>query len=187
MKRNTAPRASAQHWIDVAAKALSKHGPDELTIDKLCRKTRKTKGSFYAHFDNYDAFIAALVAYWRESNTKAVARVVAEGTSPRDRLALLNHIVVRLDARFDQGMRKLADRNPLVSDAVAKVDEMRIAYLASLYVATQEFSQSEASDLAAIEYAAYVGLQQISPNLAPDEMERLYAAFAKLTLRSRPV
>lgn len=185
MKRNTTPRASAQYWIDVAAKALSEHGPDELTIDALCRKIRKTKGSFYAHFENHDAFLAALVTYWRESNTQAVTRVVAEGASPRDRLALLNHVAVRLDAKFDQGMRRLADRNHLVSDAVAKVDEMRIAYLASLYEATGDYSESEAADLATVEYAAYVGLQQINPNRAPDELERLYASFAKLVLRSR--
>lgn len=184
MKRNGTPRASARYWIDVAVKALSEHGPDDLTIDALCRKTKKTKGSFYAHFESHDAFLAALVAYWRESNTQAVTRVVEDGASPRDRLALLNHVAVRLDVKFDQGMRKLADRNRSVSNAVAKVDEMRIAYLASLYQSTEDYSEREAADLATVEYAAYVGLQQINPNLEPDELERLYDAFAKLVLRS---
>lgn len=185
MKRKAPPRASAQHWIDVAAKALCRHGPDELTIDALCRKAGKTKGSFYAHFESHDAFLAALVAYWRETNTQAVTRVVEKEGSPRDRLALLNQVAVRLDARFDLGMRRLADRNQFVSDAVAEVDNMRIAYLASLYEATGDYSVSEAADLATVEYAAYVGLQQINPDREPDELERLYQAFAKLVLRSQ--
>lgn len=176
-------RLSAQHWIDVAAEELSERGPDALTIDALCRKTRKTKGSFYAHFDSHDAFLAALAAHWRERNTEAVVRSADEKTTPRDRLAMLNYVAVRLDARLDQGMRMLADRNPHIAEAVAEVEETRIAYLADLYLVTGDYSENEARDLATIEYAAYVGLQLVGSKRTPHELERLYQAFTKLTSR----
>lgn len=182
MRRKQA-RVSAQYWIDVAAKALSKRGPDALTIDAMCRATGKTKGSFYAHFDNHDAFLAALAAYWRENATEAVIRSVDSAASNR-RLSLLNTLAVRVDSRLDQGMRSLAGVSQLVAEAVADVDKTRTAYLAGLYRAAGGYSDSEARDLAAIEYAAYVGLQQIKPKRGPRELERLYAAFTKLISRS---
>lgn len=178
-------RASAQFWVDVAVKALSEDGPDALTIDALCQRTEKTKGSFYAHFDNYDAFMAALAAYWRESNADAVMRAVEGEASLGDRLALLNHLAVRLDVKLDLGMRRLADRSQLIREAVAEVDRARVSYLAGLYQAIANYSEQEASDLATIEYAAYVGLQQIDPAREPYELDRLYNVFVRLT--SRPV
>ncbi|ACL60850.1 TetR/AcrR family transcriptional regulator [Methylobacterium nodulans] len=179
MTRDQPSRISAQDWIEVATAALSERGPDALTIDALCRATRKTKGSFYAHFDSYDAFLAALAASWRESNTQAVIRAV-EGVCPGDRLGLLNHLAVRLDPKLDQGMRRLSDRSPLIADAVAEVDRQRIAYLAGLHHTVADYSEQDALDLATIEYAAYVGLQQINPKCSPEELERLCAMFLKL-------
>jgi AcrR family transcriptional regulator len=176
-------RVSAQYWIEIAARALARHGPDALTIDALCRATRKTKGSFYAHFGSHDAFLGALAAFWRELTTEAVMRAVDGAAQAQDRLACLNQLAIAIDPRFDQGMRKLADRSPLIREAVTAVDAMRIAYLAALYEGTGKYAARDAKDLATIEYAAYVGLQQIGPDLPPGELQRLYDAFMKLTAR----
>ncbi|MBH5397550.1 TetR/AcrR family transcriptional regulator [Bradyrhizobium sp. CNPSo 4010] len=181
--RRSRGRVSAQYWIDVAARELCARGPDALTIDLLCRKTRKTKGSFYAHFDNYDAFLIALAADWRKRNTEAVIQTVDEKGTPNDRLATLNHLAVRLDAKLDHGMRMLAARNSLIADAVAEVDETRISYLADLYRAAAGYSRTEARDLATIEYAAFVGLPLLAPRRSTRELERLYKAFIRFTSR----
>lgn len=171
----------AQDWIDVATKALAERGPDALTIDALCVRAGKTKGSFYAHFDSHDAFLVALAADWRERNTLAAIRRADAAPTPCDRMAVLNHIAARLDPGLDHGMRMLGDRHPLVASAVAEVEEIRIGYLADLYRATGSHSETEARDLATLEYAAYVGLQLVGSKRAPHELERLHGAFTKLT------
>lgn len=183
MRPKAASRASAKYWIDVGTKELAKGGPDALTIDALCRKTQKTKGSFYAHFESHDAFVMALAESWRQSNTLDVITIAEQGQETRDRLERLNDVAIALNASLDQEMRRLATRSAHVSKVVAEVDRTRIAYLASLYAALGGFSDRECADLATIEYAAYVGLQQL--NRKPAELKRLYVTFAKLVLRPR--
>ena len=170
-------RASSHYWIDVAVKALSEKGPDALTIEALCRETGKTKGSFYAHFSGYDAFLSALAERWKETNTDVLTRTVDTSASPSDASALLNHLAVRLDPYFDRGMRRLAYRNSLIAEAVRHVDEQRIAYMSQLNRALKSCSEGEAKDLATLEYAAYVGLQQIYPDMEPCELDRLYKSW----------
>lgn len=179
MKEAAKQRASAQYWIDLATEALCEHGPDALTIDALCRKSGKTKGSFYAHFDSHDSFLLRLAAHWRERNTEAVIQAADVKPAAQDRLAMLNYLAVRLDMRLDQGMRLLAERSLRIAEEVTEVDEARIAYLTDLHQATGPFPDGEAMDIATIEYAAYVGLHLIRPKRAPEELERLHKAFTR--------
>jgi AcrR family transcriptional regulator len=183
MKQMRGPRISAQFWLDIAIDNLCEHGPDALTIEALCRKANRTKGSFYAHFHNYEAFLLALVALWRTRNTEAVIQGADEMATPQDRLAVLNHLVLRLDPRLGERMRELADRYPFIAAAIIAVDEERVAYLAGLYMAADTMSDSDARDLATIEYATYVGLLRMGPPRDLAEMERLYQAFLRLTGR----
>jgi hypothetical protein len=57
-----------------------------------------------------------------------------------------------------------------------------MAYLSKLYRDTGRYSPEEAEALATIEYAAFVGLQQITPTGTGD-VNHLYEAFLTLTRR----
>lgn len=177
-------RITARSWVEIAAGALAERGPAALTIEALCQKARKTKGSFYAHFADYDAFLSALTAHWREIGTEAIKRAVDAAPATADRLGELNRQASMVDARLDLGMRRLAETSPIVLAAVMEADRARIAYLAGLYVATKGLSKSDATDFATIEYAAFVGLQAIGPKRDTDELRRLYEVFRKFTAGS---
>jgi AcrR family transcriptional regulator len=181
MTGETKARLSAQQWIEIGLQELSKRGPDALTIDALCRRTGKTKGSFYAHFGSHGAFIGSLVTRWLERNTEALLRAADIEPTPRGQLNKLNALAVRLDAKLDQGMRALAERHPAFTKAVSKVDSIRIANLARLHRAVRNCSEAEALDLATVEYAAYIGFQFMHPKRSVGELERLYLAFEKMT------
>lgn len=183
MNRKVKSRASARYWIDIATAELRKRGPTALTIDALCRKTGKTKGSFYAHFENHDAFLAALAAEWRRRNTEAIIANVDTERLPRNRLAKLNQAALRLDADLERGLRWLAEGNAIVATAVAEIDRARTSYLAGLYQAVRGRAWTEAMDLAVIEYAAYVGLQFLRPKRDTPELERLHRAFERFISR----
>ena len=174
-------RLSADQWIDIALRELSEHGPDALTIDALCHRTGKTKGSFYAHFGSHGAFLGSLVRCWLERNTEALLQVVDLEPTPQSRLGKLNALALRLDAKLDQGMRALAERHPALSEAVSEVDSIRITNLARLHRAVRNCSEAEAIDLATIEYAAFIGFQFMYPKRSVGELERLYVAFNEIT------
>jgi AcrR family transcriptional regulator len=174
-------RRAALQWIEVGLRELSEHGPDALTIDALCRRTGKTKGSFYAHFDSHRAFLGSLVRCWLERNTEALLQAANVETTPRGRLNKLNELAVRLDAKLDQGMRALAERHPELAEAITEVDSIRITNLACLHRAVRNCSEAEAIDLATIEYAAFIGFQYVYPKRSIGELERLNVAFVEMT------
>lgn len=173
-------RLTARQWIEIGLRELCENGPDALTIDALCRNNGKTKGSFYAHFASHDAFLASLARCWFERNTEVLLQATNAEPLPQDQLKRLNHLAVRLDAKLDQGIRALAWRHPALAEAVSDVDAIRIANLTRLHRAMRNCSETEASDLATIEYAAYIGLQTMQPWRSVDELERLYKAFEQL-------
>jgi AcrR family transcriptional regulator len=181
MTGETKARLSAHQWIEVGLRELSEHGPDALTIDALCRRTGKTKGSFYAHFGSHGAFLGSLVRSWLERNTVALLQAADVEPTPRGRLNKLNALALRLDAKLDQGMRALAERHPALSEAVSEVDSIRIANLARLHRAVRNCTEAESIDLATIEYAAFIGFQFMYPKRDVGELERLYVAFEEMT------
>ena len=171
-------------WLDLGLAALGEAGPSGLTIDALCARAKKTRGSFYAHFESVEEFLTALAGHWRQLFTRAL--IEEADTRPRAgaRLDHLNQLAVRLDARIEQGMRKLAAIEPQVAAVCAEVDQQRTDYLARLYQQTEKFSTGDALTLARIEYGAFVGLQQTMPNATPSQLRALYQGFLRLTGRS---
>ncbi len=61
--------SNQQQWLKFALKQLVKHGPNQLTIAKLCDAKGVTKGSFYHHFNNRQQFIESLMEYWYQQMT----------------------------------------------------------------------------------------------------------------------
>ena len=82
------------HWLVLGLAQLSAHGPDGLRIEPLCAAAARTRGSFYHHFQDHDAFIAALLDHWRDWITDGVIEMVeleAEISGKRGRLVPERH------------------------------------------------------------------------------------------------
>lgn len=173
-------RMSVLDWLDFGLETLAEGGPDSLTIDGLCLRAGKTKGSFYAHFQSHDEFIIALAVHWRKRYTENVIERVEAEAEPQQRMEHLNRIVIHLDPRIGHGMRRLAEKNQEVEQMVAEIDQIRISYLADLHFASGNFTPEDARDLAIIENAAFIGLTATGYGKNAAEMERLYSTFMRL-------
>lgn len=170
-------------WLALGLAALAEHGPAGLTIEALCRRAGKTKGSFYAHFPAIEAYLAALAGHWRQTHTHRLMQE-ADRTGPaQDRLIALDRMALALDFRVEQGMRRLAQLDAGVAATCAEVDRERIGYLEKLHAESGRFAPPEALALARIEYAAYIGFQQLDLGLPPQELHGCYVTFMRLFAR----
>ncbi len=163
--------------------AVAEDGPAGVTIDALTARAGKTTGSFYAHFQSMKSFFDALGEYWLEKHTRQLIKSVTTHSTPRDRLGHLNRLAFQLDVNVEQGMRRLAATVEAVSQACEACDRERVAFLAGQYASSGQYDETSASDLARIEYAAFVGLQQTEPYSSPEETMRLYRSFLEMTGR----
>lgn len=167
-------------WLALGLTALAEHGPAGLTIEALCRRAGKTKGSFYAHFPAIEAYLAALAGHWRETYTLRLMQEADKGGAAQDRLIALDRMALALDARVEQGMRRLAQLDPGVAAICAEVDRERIGYLEKLHGESGRFTPQEALALARIDYAAFIGFQQLDLGLSPQELHDCYGTFMRL-------
>lgn len=173
-------RWSRIDWVDHALTQLARHGPEGITIDALCTSAKRTRGSLYHHFAEHDELLRAVVDHWRERYTEALIREVdAAGLDGATSASRLNDLATALDFDVEVGVRRLAASRPWIREAVHAADRQRISYLASLW-RRQGVSTKDARVLAELEYAAFVGVQHLSPLFTARRLGELYRRFDAL-------
>lgn len=179
--QKTTKRFDKNNWLMLGLEHLSNQHSTPITIDELCKSAEKTKGSFYFHFKNIDAYLEELSQYWLEEYTKKIIQKPMQNTQ---RLDLLNQLAGRLNLDLEVGIRNLAFKNEGVQKTVQKADELRVQWLSALYVNTNQYKKEEADALASIEIAAFTGFKLINPDMQPSEARILYESFLRLTNRA---
>ena len=142
-----------EDWIAAGLDILRAHGEEHLTIERLTKQLRRTKGAFYHHFDDIEDLRAALLGAWEASHT-LTPMAGAESERTRDRRAKLYGLVGALDLRLEIAVRGWATRSEEARRTRDRIDEIRVAYLATLW----SDKAARARELAEIEYATFLGL-----------------------------
>lgn len=166
-------------WLDLGLRQLALHGPQRLGIDPLCRAAGKTRGSFYHHFGDHDAFIDAMLDRWADRQTMSVIAEV-EAAPPEKRPGMLVLASLKLDTRLDGALRAFARTHKRAARRIAEVDEARIAYLERLHRDLNGLNARTARSLARLEYAAFIGglviwpdADQVDHRIAANRFQRL--------------
>ncbi|MDC0676836.1 TetR/AcrR family transcriptional regulator [Sorangium atrum] len=169
-------RTSRNDWLDQGLDALRDGGEGALTVDGLCARLGRTKGSFYHHFEDIAAFLAALLARWEERQTSAPIHHAEAGGSPEQKRQRLSAVVRSLDGRLELAVRAWALRDVRAAAVLRRVDACRVDYLASLYTSGGS-ARGAALVLARLEYAAFIGAQMLFSDLSVDGARSLGLAL----------
>ncbi|MBX2803745.1 MAG: TetR/AcrR family transcriptional regulator [Myxococcales bacterium] len=169
-------RFRREDWLELGLRVLGDRGPDGLTVRALCEAAGRTRGSLYHHFADHDALLSALVEHWAQRDTQAL--IDAVGTEGDART--LNDLALALDLDVEVGMRRLAAKAEWLRAAVGEVDQARIAFLTALH---RPRHGGDAQVVARVEYAAFLGFQQLEPRPSAEEMRALYRRFEELIRR----
>jgi AcrR family transcriptional regulator len=135
--RKLKPRLTRQDWIDAALDLLSKEGIGAVSMDRLANMLGITRGSFYHHFSDRADLLQALLDYWAQRWTFDVRDQIGNlGLDPSTTLlALMRTIRTNRAADFDAPFRAWALHDPMARDVVRRVDEARIKFIRSQFVA----------------------------------------------------
>ena len=146
-----------QEWIDAGLRTMAAHGVEAVRVERLAEALGVTKGSFYWHFKDRPALLAALLETWKARTVNdIIAEVEAKGGDPATRLRTLSTIAARQDGRLDIAIRIWARQDAKARAALEQVDRRRLAYLDGLFVALG-FSPAEASARSRLVYHALIG------------------------------
>lgn len=171
-------RFSRESWLDLGLEALAEAGPEALTIEALCARASLTRGSFYHHFAGVEAYLTSLAQHWHQRDTESIIRLNERET--QDRLEALNRLTSALDHRLEQAMRRLGAQHESVRAVIHATDKRRMGYLVKLHIESGDFEPEAAELLAQVTYAAFIGFQQIAPDMPPEASRAAYRRFMAL-------
>jgi len=181
-------RLSADDWAAAALVALAEGGLAAVAVEPLATRLGATKGSFYWHFANRDALLAAALDLW-ESRYNESLEAADEQPDPGRRLAFLFADVVTSthDERSGEINLLAAADHPLVGPVLRRVAARRTDYLIDLF-RQMGYSLGEARRRGLLAHQVYLGhlemaarLPELLPNGAAAQRHYAETVHAMLT------
>ena len=127
-------RLTREDWVDVAQKVLVTSGIDDVKVDRLAKRMKVTRGSFYWHFEDRQALLDALLEDWRAHNVREIEQIASRwATTPLDfgeviRIWLGEDPIV---PQLDTAIRAWARKTPAVAKLVHETDDAWVTLLRS--------------------------------------------------------
>lgn len=167
-------RVSRGDWIEEGFQILAEEGDGFLTVDALCERLGRSKGSFYHHFDGRAGFVRALLAEWEQRATSRLIESSRAEGRVEDRLRAANRQASELrNARLERAIRGWAAREPEAAKVQDRVDRRRLEFLEEL--CEERMGPGEdARRLGRIFQLVFVGAQHLDPPLEGDELYRTF-------------
>lgn len=152
-----------EDWIEAAIDELSVSGFRSVAVERLARRLKISKGSFYWHFRDLKELVAAVLDAWKSRGFEEVIAHLRTIRDPRLRLAALIQTAwghpryLRAESAL---VSAALSGDKQVTPVVEEVTAGRLDYLRSLYV-EMGLPVGEADRWAVTAYSAYVGLVQL--------------------------
>lgn len=161
---------------------LSTKGYGSLRLEYLCEQLSVTRGSFYHHFEDMNEYVDKLMEHWEAGLNAIMDNVAKTDVAPLERLNLLQNKVFDISAKEEVVIRAWATFNPTVTKYIRRIDRKRIDFITELYI-EEGFSEHSADTTARIEYAMYIGVQNLHFNGSKRETKNLYQDFEYVLIK----
>ena len=114
--------------------------------------------------------------YWLSRNTIQIIEDADKLPSAKERIEFISNVVIQRSHKSEQVIRAWGYSNPIVKKYVQEVDSLRIEYSTKQRVLL-DMSEDEAKNTTVLEYAIFVGGQQLFPDMDKKELEQLYLFY----------
>lgn len=177
-------RFNKADWIALGLSQLSERGVEAIKLEAICKAAGLTRGSFYYHFIDHEKFLIEMVQNWGKTHTDDVAEQIGNDMSAENKATALTDASMQIDYRLELGIRELARRVPDAAKIVKETDAQRLEILSAIYVQRFGLENTQAKDLAYLEYAAFCGIILLDPNMARPRQHLLAALYDDLVQTS---
>lgn len=149
---------SAEKWVQTAVAMLIAEGIDAVRVDRVARRLRITRGSFYHHFSSRADLLRAMLGHFvRTHHENLVAMLPTLQGTPKDKLWALWSATASQEFRdYDWAVRMWGMRDAEVAAALRQIDEKRMEVLMG-YFRELGFDEDEAWTRAMLAYHGSLG------------------------------
>ncbi|MHB8412843.1 MAG: TetR/AcrR family transcriptional regulator [Candidatus Acidiferrales bacterium] len=132
--RDHATRLERSDWIRAAIEILAHDRRDAIRVEKLARKLRISKGSFYWHFRDRDDLLEAILDAWESGHAEWNADESEVHRDPAGRWANLIQLLSRPSQySLDVAIFSWAREDEKVGHRVREVEKKRTAQLRQVF------------------------------------------------------
>jgi AcrR family transcriptional regulator len=170
-------------WLDHARETLIREGIEAVSVGRLSRALRVTRGGFYGYFGSRGVLLHRLCDDWRRLNTRALRRIAASGRTDgaRQFRELVRMWVEDQDYRpeYDSAIRDWARRSPELARLVRRVDAERTRLITRIF-RNLGYASGEARIRARITYYHQVGYYALAVRESRATRRRLSTAYTRV-------
>lgn len=171
-------------WVAAAQAELVKSGVSAVTVGRLARRLKVTRGSFYWHFKNHGDLLRALLKFWEEANTGSFERALASsngGDGVSEFLAIVNLLLAEKEysPAFDLAVRDWARTSREAATAVRRADERRMQVLHRTFL-DMGFADPEALVRARVTYFQQIGYYTLGIHEDPEARRKLLPYYLRV-------
>jgi AcrR family transcriptional regulator len=178
-------RLSREHWIEAALDALGEGGVAAVAVEPLAARLGVTKGSFYWHFADVDAFLGALAERWAAESERTPGPLTVEDPADAESVLVsaMEQFADRRVRNLTRAMREWAQTDARARAALHTADEALFGRIKDAF-ASLGFSSLEAEVRGKILYYSGVGFAHVGPlGERPAPMGQLGATWDILARR----
>jgi AcrR family transcriptional regulator len=174
-------RTPPNTWIDAGLRAFAAGGVDAVRIELLAQELNVTRGSFYWHFQDRQAFLEQMLDAWeRKSTDEVLERVESGGGDAKEKVKRAGMLTFSKELLpIDLAVREWARRDRSVAQRLRRVDNRRMEYLRSL-ISTLCSDPDDVEARSMLAFSLAIGNHFIAADLARSRKAILESATKRL-------
>jgi len=154
--------AIKQDWINLGYKLFSEQGIAGIVVEKMAKKLKVNKSSFYWHFKTKKDFVTEIVSFWVSKNTNQIISMTDSEKSGKEKFEKLIELSFKkepfLDFNFFLKRYALKDKN--IQSVIDEIDNQRIEYTKSILI-EMNYSENEAKRKSKLFYKYLIGYHEM--------------------------
>jgi AcrR family transcriptional regulator len=176
-------RLGAADWVRAAFEIMVDDGIGGVKIQRLCERLGVTKGSFYWHFADIEAFHGELARRWADESSHLPGELRADADPEAVMLGAMEILADRRIRNLTRAMRDWAQNDERAREAIRQADQLLFQRVKHSFTAIG-FEDDEAEVRAKILYYAGVGFAHVGTlGKRPSAKDQLAATWEILSRR----
>jgi AcrR family transcriptional regulator len=172
--------ATKEDWISLGYKIFAEEGESGIIVEKMAKRLKVNKSSFYWHFKTRKEFINELTMLWVKNATEQIIHFTNIKITPKQKVKTLVSLIYRQDPDFDFVffLKRYARKDKKIQEVIDSIENKRIEYAYDLLMELG-YSKQEARIKSAILYKHFLAYHDIirykkqSPNYEKEVKEEI--------------
>lgn len=155
-------KATKQDWIYLGYKLFSEQGITGIIVEKMSKKLKVNKSSFYWYFKTKEDFITEIISYWISENTHQIIAITESGESGEERFSKLIKLAFKKDQYLDFifFLKRYAKKKKSIQFMIDEIDNQRIEYTKQILI-EMNFTKTEAEQKSLLFYKYLIGYHEM--------------------------